>query len=517
VERAIRDGVRYLKQQQRQDGSWPEVDERARSGATSLVTLALMTAGEKPDSPAIRAALEFLRKLGPNDLRWTYAIALQTMVFAAAEPERDLLRIAANVDWLERAQIRSGDPVPWPGSWSYDSKHNRQGDNSNTQYALLGLDAASEAGVPVRPEVWNRSRTYFEKAQHPDGGWGYTALDSPSTGSMTCAGISSRIITGLRGRQGQEFLRSAIRDCGRERSGRSPQSGIDWLANHFQVGQNYGHGQVWKYYYLYALERAGRLSGVRFFGSHDWYRLGAEELVHDQSKLSRFWRGAGLENELVATSFALLFLAKGRAPVLINKLRHLPANDWNNDPDDVRNLVGIISRNWKSLVVWQIVDSRTATAADLLQAPVLFFNGHQAPAFTLLEEKTLRESVEQGGFILADACCDKPEFDKGFKQLMKRMFPEKDESLRPLPPDHPIWKAKHPLDSTIHPLWGVQRGARTVVVYSPKDLSCYWNQAERSPTNPAVIQAIRVGQNVVEYATGHKLPPDKLSVRSGPR
>jgi hypothetical protein len=48
-------------------------------------------------------------------------------------------------------------------------------------------------------------------------------------------------------------------------------------------------------------------------------------------------------------------------------------------------------------------------------------------------------------------------------------------------------------------------------VYSPSDLSCYWNQSERSPANPAVIKAIRVGQNVIEYATGHKLPPDKLS------
>ena len=34
-----------------------------------------------------------------------------------------------------------------------------------------------------------------------------------------------------------------------------------------------------------------------------------------------------------------------------------------------------------------------------------------------------------------------------------------------------------------------------------------------SPANPAVIKAIRVGQNVIDYATGRKLPPDKLSER----
>ena len=126
--------------QQRDDGSWADVENDAKTGITSLVTLALLTAGEKADSPTIRKALEYLRGFGPNDLHSTYAISLQTMVFAAAEPERDQLRIAANVAWLERAQIKPGDPQYWPGSWSYsDSKRGRPGDNSNTQYALLGL------------------------------------------------------------------------------------------------------------------------------------------------------------------------------------------------------------------------------------------------------------------------------------------------------------------------------------------------------------------------------------------
>ena len=51
------------------------------------------------------------------------------------------------------------------------------------------------------------------------------------------------------------------------------------------------------------------------------------------------------------------------------------------------------------------------------------------------------------------------------------------------------------------------------MIYSPEDLSCYWNQAETSPANPAVIKALRVGQNVVDYATGRELPADKLTVR----
>ena len=153
--------------------------------------------------------------------------------------------------------------------------------------------------------------------------------------------------------------------------------------------QNFGHGQQWKFYYLYALERAGRLAGVRFFGQNDWYRLGAEEIVEEQNKLSGFWQAGGQENELVATSFALLFLAKGRAPVLINKLRHPPEQDWNNDPDDVRNIVSIVSEDWKNLLAWQVVDPRIATIQEMLQAPIVFFNGHEAPEFSVQAKENL--------------------------------------------------------------------------------------------------------------------------------
>ena len=233
VEKAIRDGVRFLKQQQREDGSWSDAEAESKSGTTSLITLALLTAGEKVDSPTIRKALELLRKLGPNDLRSTYAIGLQTMVYAAAEPERDQLRIAANVEWLERAQIKPGDPVSWPGSWSYsDSKRSKPGDNSNSQYALLGLHAASEAGVPVKAEVWALARNYWEMCQRRDGSWSYTPDSPVSTASMTCAGVSSLIITGMRRYQGQEFLQGeSIVNCGKGGLNRNLQAGIDWLSN----------------------------------------------------------------------------------------------------------------------------------------------------------------------------------------------------------------------------------------------------------------------------------------------
>ena len=39
---------------------------------------------------------------------------------------------------------------------------------------------------------------------------------------------------------------------------------------------------MWPLYYLYGVERAGRLSAQRFFGPHDWYREGAAYFVDGQ-------------------------------------------------------------------------------------------------------------------------------------------------------------------------------------------------------------------------------------------
>jgi Domain of unknown function (DUF4159) len=513
VEQAIRNGVKFLKDRQQADGSWPGEVQTARTGTTSLATLALLTAGEKPDSPAIQKTLTLLRSHGPQQLNSTYAIGLQSMVFAAADPQTDRARLVANVEWLERAQHKDPRRESWAGNWSYTEQRTQAGDNSNTQYALLGLNAASEVGIPVRPEVWGLSRAYFEYYQNRDGGWGYTPRNKQSTASMTCAGIASLIICGSRRFQSLEHIQGeTIRKCGDGALDPFLNRGIDWLANHFDVHQNIGHGQQYKLYYLYGLERAGRLAGVRFFGQNDWYRLGAEELVRSQNKLSGFWTGGG-ENEIVGTSLALLFLAKGRAPVLINKLSHLPRGDWNKDADDVRNMVGVVSREWNHLLTWQAVDPSTATIQDMLQAPIAYFNGHMAPEFPVRARQNLREFVEQGGFIFAEACCGRPEFDEGFKRLVKEVFPEDEYRLRPLSPDHPVWRAKHLLSPDIHPLWGIEHGCRTVLIYSPQDLSCYWNQVERSPTNPAVIKAFRVGENVIDYATGREMPADKLTIR----
>ncbi len=159
-----------------------------------------------------------------------------------------------------------------------------------------------------------------------------------------------------------------------------------------------------------------------------------------------------------------------------------------------------------------MVDPNTASIEDMLQAPIVFLNGHEMPIFTASGKERLREFVEQGGFIFAEACCGRQAFDKGFRALMKELFPEEEYQLAPLGEDHAVWRSKWPLTPDVHPLWGIEHGCRTVVIYSPDDLSCYWNQMENAPANPRVVKSQRVGQNVIDYATGREIPADKLAV-----
>ena len=154
-----------------------------------------------------------------------------------------------------------------------------------------------------------------------------------------------------------------------------------------------------------------------------------------------------------------------------------------------------------------------ASVADLLQAPIVFLNGHRAPEFNAHARQNLREYVEQGGFFLPTPAAPSPSSTPDSSSSSRSSSPSKNTSCRPLSDDHPVWRAKHLLTPGAYPLWGIEHGCRTVVIYSPKDLSCYWNQAEHCPTNTAVILATRVGQNIIDYATGKELPADKLVVR----
>ena len=521
VRQSIERGVAFLKRQQRADGSWAEYPSQA-GGITSLCTLALLNSGADPDDESVRRALNFLRKLLPER---TYAASLQTMVFCLAGKKTDLPLVARNVRWLQEAQItrdRGGK-----GGWGYDIRGGEP-DNSNSQFAVLALYEAERAGVAVSPQTWRLAKAYWEDNQNPDGSWGYKKGVS-GTGSMTCAGIACLVITADRVENPDAQVDGEqITCCAKgESDGNRVQRGLKWLGDHFSVTHNPGSPiNTWLMYYLYGLERAGRLTARRFIGQHDWYREGADALIKMKGDLADHWMSkvGPIEGDpRIATSFALLFLSKGRWPVLLSKVRHGRGDDWNRHRSDVANLTRYVESRWKKDLVWQVTDIREATVEDLIQSPVLFYCGADSPLPENADQqeelaRKIRDYLDRGGFLFAEAQCGGAAFDEGFRKLMRRVFPEAEYRLEILPPEHPIWRAEELVDpAQLRPLLGIEFGCRTSVVYAPPpgagakvqaSLSCLWelSRAGRDAKYSQVVQdqirgGLAIGVNVLAYAT----------------
>ncbi len=511
VRKAIDRGVQFLKKlQDPQKGTWPDQPNYG-GGATPLCTLALLNCGCGPDDDAVRKALAYLRTYQATT---TYTCALQTMVFCAAEPKRDLILIRRNAKWLDEQQIKEGTRA---GMWSYPKPGAPNvGDNSNTQFALLGLYEAERAGVPVNDRTWRLSLNHWQKSQNPDGSWGYEPNFPHGTGSMTSAGIASVIIAAGQLSPGDATVQGEkVSCCGAQQPNQPVEEALAWLDRNFSVYRNPPNSTQWLFYYLYGIERTGRMTARRFIGQHDWYREGAKMLIHEQLLTGSWPELKGVESDpLISTSFALLFLAKGRRPVIVAHLKHGLENDWNRHRGALFNLVSHVEQAWHRDLTYQVIDPHVATVEDLLETPVVFINGRDAPQFTDAEVERLRMYVDRGGFLFAEQCCGGGDFDQGFRQLMNRMFPEPDLKLRPLPPDHPAWHADEKVDPSFfkEPLWGIDVGCRTSVIYAPQDLSCYWELARpgRDRQYPPAVRdqiqaAVGVGTNVLAYATNREV------------
>ena len=56
-------------------------------------------------------------------------------------------------------------------------------------------------------------------------------------------------------------------------------------------------------------------------------------------------------------------------------------------------------------------------------------------------------------------------------------------------------------------IWGLNQGCKTVLVYSPQDLSCRWEKGVPPKDADANWQqAFRMGANIIAYATGMEPP-----------
>ena len=470
VEQAITKAKEFLYGEQQKDGTWEVVPKgkQKHGGAadlygahTACAVYALLAAGESPQDPRLQKAIEFLMK---TEIDLVYSVGVRAQIWPLL-PASDKVRQAAARDAkiLMDAMNPKGENL---GLYHYNIKPVGSFDHSVSQYGVLGMWGCAQAGIEVPPRYWSIVDEAWRKNQDRTGGWAYQRKPSQAhglTASMTAAGVATLFIT-------QDYL-SAAEGASCKGNIRNPQieAGLAWLAKNFDKVKD---GYTW-----YGIERIGVASGLKYFGKTDWYAAGAEALVKSQSP-SGAWQSHGA---IPGTMFGILFLVRGRAPVVLNKLeyeiadgRKVEEGNWNQRPRDAANLVRWISGQIERDLNWQTVNLRVP-AEELHDAPILYIAGNQELQFTEEDERKLKQFVEQGGLILGHADCARATFSTSFRKLGQKLF---NEEFRELPQDHPIYTGQmfQRSDWTSRPsVLGLSNGARELMLLLPQgDPGRYW-------------------------------------------
>jgi len=364
VNSAVDRGDAWLAKQQLPDGGFGvyhfHSDRDYVAGKTALALLARMAAGANQHDEALARAFAYLLK---NPPKYTYEVGLTLMAFdVRSAPVGELQR----VEQMSREELakypfprtlRPGDreylqPLVerlgrerFHECWSYGGYEYgappREADMSNTQYAALGLKAASRLGldfdralladlldyvldhqgtkksevkwIDVQEGKEGKEREYVRKVDARGFCYPYGARDEAelcaSRACIAIACIELAMEDLMTKGKGEPLARARKR---KRDAAAAVESLLAWLQLHYAVDRNPtaagGAAGYWAYY-LYALERVGALTSRKRIGRHDWYREGADELLKRQ-RADGSWESGGYDDELVNTCFALLFLKR---------------------------------------------------------------------------------------------------------------------------------------------------------------------------------------------------------------
>ena len=188
-------------------------------------------------------------------------------------------------------------------------------------------------------------------------------------------------------------------------------------------------------------------------------------------------------------------------------------NDWTTDPADITNLL-----KWTNIQLGiryrpqQVrLDNFSFNPAEI---PILYLTGHEGFELTDDFRKKLRWFLQDGGYLVGDACCGSKAFSESFVKEMQAVFPNR--ALEPLDGDHPVFHCFYhvdqvtycegttPKDTKSPYVLGITLGCRAAVMMAPYDLSCGWDSHDHD-TGPRikVSDAKQVGSNMVTYCLGN--------------
>lgn len=457
------------------------------AGMNALAAYALLQGGKSlgdsrlgPTSNFVNELLDRLKEFPMDGHQATYSRSLRISAMAVYNRPKDRSTIEADFQWLLRSSMR--------GAYSYDlppqgrTRDQNVWDNSNSQYGALGVWAASEVGLRAPASFWTDVEQHWTSTQVTSGGWGYTYNAQVASLSMTAAGTNMLFVA-----------RDQLAPIPTSTAPFTPlskpiQRALEWLdeGDNVMTLSNNRRG-----YTIYSLERAGLASGYKFFGKYDWYKEWTKRLIVEQSQ-DGSWNGD--DGPVVETSFNLLFMLRGREPIVMAKLRF--DGDWSNRPRDVPSLVRFASYQLERQLSWQMaaIDRDWWEWSD---ASVLLITSHRAGNLADHEVDKLRAYCLAGGMIFLNAERDSEEFNQFAADLANRLFPNR--PLETLPPSHPIYSAMFPVDPK-PALRGISNGVRLLLLHSPTDLTRQWQPA------PQRNQRLSsdMGTNIIVYTNGKR-------------
>src|SRR5262245_3486791 len=489
VDAAIERGLGWLREAQKADGSFadfPQFD----GATTALAYHTLRVCGVAGDDKAVVRAWDAAKKKYSSDKLRTYSAAIYLMAIAShgdpvakATDDRDVRLKPGDAKWAREIADHLVAVQDETGAWGYNvvltgpasqalgsaavrMLQDGPDDNSNTQYALLGLKAAARCGVPIDSAIWKRSLSHFLTTQETKGpdvarGAGPVALEAPSKGvtrdapltdrargwgyadsnpgtpyaAMTAGGVSSVVI--CRSELLGTRMMTAKLDAESERSA---WDGLAWLGANWNPGMPRvpagggpapGSGDLGgsciDLYEHYGVERAGILAGVDWMGPRDWYGEGAKAIAAAQAK-DGSWTGPGngfnegdeaartTAYHVVDTCFALLFLKRGTAPVRRGAVTQGGADDDINfavasklGDKDLADLLDLVLARWRratdDAVKTRLFDGATSAGPRIVE-PLLARMASDDPGARAAAHALLRHATGLDFGFVADA---KPE------------------------------------------------------------------------------------------------------------
>lgn len=469
-----------LKRMQNADGSFRYAGGNYGVGATSLVVFALASAGYDESDPAVARAVGYISS---NRTISTYEEGLAACALEKINPVKYKDRIKYAHEYLIGAQIQSG-------GWGYNNlKKAPYNDESCSQYAVLGLNAAEKAGFEIPKKTRDGALFFYRSMQKDDGGWGYCGRN-PSV-SMTCAGLASYRLLG------EKMEIPVPGRCGVYKDNRIMQAGLKWLERNAKQFLQTFHFQQWGYYALYGLERVCILNGIKELNGIDWYREGCRNILVNDN-----WK-----SDVVSASFVLLFIARNSAPYAITKWEW--NGDWEPDKYDVPNWVEGVSQKLNRPLDWQTAKLGGGTN-KAGRASMIFVSGHGEFKASDAELEELRQYLADGGILVAEACCGDKTFFKSFMNLMETKLDKKaGMHFSKVPAEHPIMSSVNQMTPAECPIYMLKKGCGRFQVYLlEKDISCALNGDTTAPAE--IERARKISENILVFALGKRKPKAKF-------